>query len=62
MVFSAKLYDASFGNAKGGRTNPPPNTGEGGKHRLRARVKTRDAPAKLSGRIVDFSTIHYPAG
>ena len=32
MVFSAKLYDASFGNAKGGggRTNPPPYTGEGG--------------------------------
>ena len=30
LVFSAKLYDASFGNAKGGRTNPL-YTGEGGK-------------------------------
>ena len=33
-VFSAKLYDASFGNAKGGRTPPPPYTGEGGKTRF----------------------------
>ena len=26
------------------------------------RQSTRDAPDKLSGRIVDFSTIRYPAG
>ena len=43
MVFSTKLYDASFGNAKGGRTNPPPPTpAKVAKHRLRARVKSRD--------------------
>ena len=29
LVFSAKLYNASFGNAKGG--GRPPYTGEGGK-------------------------------
>ena len=33
LVFSAKFYDASFGNAKGGGVAPtnPPYTGEGGK-------------------------------
>ena len=37
LLFSAKLYDAPFSNARGGRTNPPcmgedgktPFTGEG---------------------------------
>ena len=41
LVFSAKLYDASFGNAKGGvaPTPPPPTPTKVAKHRLRARVK-----------------------
>ena len=40
MVFSVKLYDASFGNAKGGSHQPPPPTpAKVAKHGLRARVK-----------------------
>ena len=38
MVFSAKLYDASFGNAKGGSHPPPPVRPKVAKHRIRARV------------------------
>ena len=35
MVFSAKLYDASFGNVKGVSHQPlPPYAGEGGKTRF----------------------------
>ena len=30
MIFSAKLYDASFGNARGGGVAPPPCPTEGG--------------------------------
>ena len=45
LVFSAKLHDASFGNAKGGRTNPPPPPvrPKVAKHRIRARVNPRPA-------------------
>ena len=39
LVFSAKLYDASFGNAKGGSHPPPPTPAKVGKYGLRARVK-----------------------
>ena len=34
-----RLYDVSFGNVKGGRTNPPPPVRlKVAKHRIRARV------------------------
>ena len=45
-VFSAKLYDASFGNAKGGGSHPFPCTGEGGKTQ-----KNTDYGRGLSSRV-----------
>ena len=37
-----KLYDASFGNARGVAPTPPPTPAKVAKHGLRARVKSRD--------------------
>ena len=39
LVISAKLYDASFGKAKGVAPTPPPVRPKVAKHRIRAKVK-----------------------
>ena len=41
VVFSSKLYDASFGNVKGG-VAPPPVRAKEAKHGIQARVKFHD--------------------
>ena len=49
LIFSAKLYDTSFGNAKGGRTNDGgPVWAKVAKHRIRARVSTGQAQCQVT--------------